>query len=204
MVWWSTRLRRKPVRRSTACQRPWKSAPSRPRRDHHTLGLQQLSADAISPVNSPTPSIGTGTATALGMTNSLSYAGGTPFTGSVNTDDLTVTTGGTDPERFGARLAHPRQRTGHANNKGNGWNTAAPQYTQGAQFMVSTAGYYNIVFQYDWYTTAQGVRDLQAQYTTDGSTWTNVGPLQVAPVGWRLLRSDHHQLPGAWHRFREQ
>ena len=65
-------------------------------------------------------------------------------------------------------------------NPGNGWNLAAPQYTQGAQFNVSTVGHTNIVFQFDWFCTNQGVRDLQVQYTTDGSTWTNVGPLQVA------------------------
>lgn len=139
-------------------------------------------AGATSPVDSPTPSIGAGTATALGMTNNYPI-GGTTFTGSVNTDDLLVTAGGTDPSSTALawRIRGSGQDT--ANNKGNGWNTAAPQYSQGVQFLVNTVGYYNIVFQYDWYTTAQGVRDLQAQYTTDGSTWTNVGPLQVAPSG---------------------
>jgi hypothetical protein len=134
--------------------------------------------------NSPAPSIGTGTATSLGMTNSYSYVTGShTYTGSVTSDDLTVTTGGTDPSA--SALAWRIRGTSGDNgpNTGNGWNTAAPQYTQGAQFMVSTAGYYNIVFEYDWYTTAQGVRNLQAQYTTDGSTWTNVGPLQVAQSG---------------------
>jgi len=134
--------------------------------------------------NSPLPSIGTGTATSLGMTNSYSYVTGShTYTGSVTADDLTNTTGGTDPSP--AALAWRIRGTSKSNgpNTGNGWNTAAPQYTQGVQFMVSTVGHYNIVFQYDWYTTAQGVRNLQAQYTVDGSTWTNVGPLQVAQSG---------------------
>jgi len=134
--------------------------------------------------NSPAPSIGSGTAISLGMTNSYSYVTGShTYTGSVTADDLTVTTGGTDPSA--TALAWRIRGTSGDNgpNTGNGWNTAAPQYTQGAQFNVSTLGYYNIVFQYDWYTTAQGVRDLQAQYSTDGSTWTNVGPVQVAQSG---------------------
>ena len=118
------------------------------------------------------------------MTNNYSYVTGShTYTGSVTADDLTGTTGGTDPSS--SALAWRIRGTSGNNgpNTGNGWNTAAPQYTQGAQFMVSTMGYYNIVFQYDWYTTAQGVRNLQAQYTTDGSTWTNVGPIQVAQSG---------------------
>jgi hypothetical protein len=120
----------------------------------------------------------------LGMMNSYPFTGtdSNPYTGSVPATDLTVTGGGTDPnpQSLAWRVRGP---SNNHNNQGNGWNTAAPQYTQGAQFMVNTTGYYNIVFEYDWYTTAQAVRDLQAQYTTDGSTWNNVGPVMVAPAG---------------------
>lgn len=134
--------------------------------------------------NSPLPSIGSGTATSLGMTNSYSYVTGShTYVGSVTADDLTNTTGGTDPNPLALAWRIRGTSGDNGPNTGNGWNTAAPQYTQGAQFMVSTVGYYNIVFQYDWYTTAQGVRNLQAQYTTDGSTWTNVGPVQVSQSG---------------------
>ena len=67
---------------------------------------------------------------------------------------------------------------------GNGWNLSAPPCTQGAQFMVSTAGHSYIVLQFDWYTTNQGVRDLQVLYTTNGgSSWTPVGPIQVSGGG---------------------
>ena len=139
----------------------------------------------------PLPNIGSGTANPLGMNNSYGYPVGcnppgtscTLFTGSTNSEDITSTTGGAD-QSYSAkawRIRGPGGNTGGAT--GNGWNTQAPQYTQGAQFLVSTVGYYNIVFQYDWYATAQGPRNLQAQYTTDGSTWTNVGPLYVAPGG---------------------
>ncbi len=134
--------------------------------------------------NSPAPSIGSGTATSLGMTNSYPFVSSSHnYTGSATSDDLVTTTGGTDPSSTALawRIRGSGANTG--NNTGNGWNTSAPQYTQGAQFSVSTVGYYNIVFQYDWYTTAQAVRNLQAQYTTDGATWNNVGPVQVAQAG---------------------
>ncbi|HUP02404.1 MAG TPA: hypothetical protein VMU19_00350, partial [Bryobacteraceae bacterium] len=132
--------------------------------------------------SSPTPNIGSGTATALGMTNSYANVANN-YTGSTNKDDITGTTGGTnpDPNAMAWRIRGTTKNNGGAS--GPGWNTLAPQYSQGAQFMVSTAGHQNIVFEFDWYTTAQAPRDLQAEYTTDGSTWTKVGPLYVAPIG---------------------
>ena len=63
---------------------------------------------------------------------------------------------------------------------GNGWNLAAPARTQGVEFDGSTAGQQGIVSPYDWSSTNPGVRDLQAQYTTNGSSWTDVGPTQIA------------------------
>jgi hypothetical protein len=140
--------------------------------------------------SSPVPNIGSGTATPLGMTNNYSGAvdctapsPGCNYTSSVDHEDITGTTGGTnlDPNAMAWRIRGTDKTNGGAS--GPGWNTQAPQYTQGAQFMVNTTGYYNIVFEYDWYTTAQGIRNLQAQYTTDGSTWTNVGPVYVSPAG---------------------
>ena len=137
----------------------------------------------------PKPNIGSGTANPLGMVNSYkgtvncSPASSCNFTGSVNNEDITSTTGGTN-QSYSAeawRIRGPSTNTGGAT--GNGWNTQAPQYTQGAQFLVSTSGYHNIVFEYDWYITAQGARNLQAQYTVNGTTWINVGPLYVAPAG---------------------
>jgi hypothetical protein len=151
---------------------------------------------ALSPsgMTHPKSNIGAGTANPLGMVNS--YSGSVPsgcspagpscalWTGSTNNEDITGTTGGTN-QSYSAeawRIRGPSKNTGGAT--GNGWSTQAPEYTQGAQFLVSTVGYNNIVFEYDWYITAQGVRNLQAQYTTDGgNTWTNVGPVYVAPAG---------------------
>lgn len=132
--------------------------------------------------SSPTPNIGAGTATPLGMANSYANAAN-DYTGSKDNEDITGTNGGTnqDPNAMAWRIRGTTKNNG--GKSGPGWNTLAPQYTQGAQFSVSTVGFYNIVFEYDWYTTAQAIRDLQAQYTVDGSTWINVGPMYVAPAG---------------------
>lgn len=125
--------------------------------------------------NTPATSIGTGSAKSLGMTNSYTYTQTAPNVGSVATCDITATSGSSDTGTNGTRSWRVRGA-----NPGNGWNLAAPQYSQGAEFDVSTVGYSNIALEFDWYTTAQAVRDLQVQYTTDGSTWINVGPVQVA------------------------
>jgi len=124
-------------------------------------------------------------------------AGTTP--GSVNGDDVTATTLSSDPlivlanNNLANNNVAPNDNnawrirgaggTAGTTGAGNGWNLSAPPCTQGAQFMVNTTGFHYIVFQYDWYTTNQGVRDLQALYTTDGSTWIPVGPIQVSGGG---------------------
>jgi hypothetical protein len=111
------------------------------------------------------------------MTNSYSYSNG--VSGSVTECDITSTSGSTDPNsNYNSNSWRVRGQA-----PGNGWNLMAPQYSQGVEFDVNTTGRYHIVFQYDWYVTAQGIRDLQAQYTADGTTWTNVGSVQVTPDG---------------------
>jgi hypothetical protein len=129
--------------------------------------------------NNPAPSIGTGTAKSLGMTNNYTYTQAAPNVGAVTTDDIEANPGSSDPAATNLEWRVRGQ------NPGNGWNLAAPQYSQGVEFDVSTVGYSNILLQFDWYSTNQGVRDLQVQYTADGTTWTNVGPLQIAtPSGY--------------------
>jgi hypothetical protein len=147
----------------------------------------------LSPKPSTNNSAGTPVATALGMTNSYTYSTTPPTVGSINGDDVTDTTLSSDPTGTAAGNVGPNNNeawrirgedgTAGVAGQGNGWNLAAPPCTQGAQFMVNTTGFHYIVFQYDWYTTNQGVRDLQAEYTTDGSTWTPVGPIQVSGGG---------------------
>ncbi len=160
--------------------------------------------------NSPAPSTNnvttsnTPSASALGMTNNYIYSTSPATTGSVNGDDVTPTTLSSDPLLVVANNSQannniapndnnawrirgvglPSKGTVGTLNTGNGWNNAAPPCTQGAQFMVDTTGYHYIVLQFDWYTTNQGVRDLQVLYTTNGgTTWTPVGPIQVSGGG---------------------
>jgi hypothetical protein len=144
--------------------------------------------------NSPAPSTGSGTAIPLGMNNSYSFpVGGAVGTiiGSVAASDIDTTEGSSDPnEDFTSnswRVRGPACTTAPcAPGTGNGWNTAAPEYSQGVEFDVPTTGQYHVVFQYDWYVTAQGFRDLQAQYNTNVGNvngWTNIGLIQVTPDG---------------------
>jgi hypothetical protein len=142
-----------------------------------TIAAWDFNALPVAINNTPAPSVGTGTASALGMTNSYTYTQSAPNVGAVNTDDVLVL-GGSSDQISPVGINNAWRVRGQ--NPGNGWNLAAPQYSQGAEFDVPTTGHTNIVFQFDWFCTNQGVRDLQIQYTTDGSTWTNVAPLQVA------------------------
>ncbi len=138
--------------------------------------------------NTPAASAGaamaTAKASALGMTNNYTYTNppSPPTVGAVNTDDVLQLGGSSDQiSPVGSNNAW-RVR---GQNPSNGWNLSAPQYSQGAEFDVDTTGHTNIVFQFDWFCTNQGVRDMQIQYTADGSTWNNVGPHQLAfPNGY--------------------
>jgi hypothetical protein len=132
----------------------------------------------------PLPTTGSGTASPLGMNNGYTYTfsdGGTTV-GSNDGEDTILTPGSSTNSSTDVawRIRGTSNKEAQGPGTGNGWNTAAPQYTQGAEFDVSTVGFNNIVFKYDWFTTNQGVTDQQAEYTTNGSTWNLVGALQVA------------------------
>jgi autotransporter-associated beta strand protein len=144
---------------------------------------------ATDPGNSPRPTTGTGTALTLGMTNPYNN-------GNQAADDYLNTTGTAVPS-FGEYLwrvrANPTFADGTANRlpnnalSANGWaiynispGTAngAPQYSQGVELDTSTVGYSNVQFSFDWYSTTQGIRDMQFQYNLDTSNsagWTNIG-----------------------------
>ncbi len=133
--------------------------------------------------NTPAATFGTGSASMLGMTNSFVYNGSASGVGSVASGDVLSTAGvaNTSFNEFVWRIRGVKGAgdTGSANN---GWNLAAAQYTQGVEFDVSTLGFQNISVGFDWYSTNQGVRTLQEQYTLNGSTWTNINsPLQAVP-----------------------
>lgn len=139
--------------------------------------------------NTPAPTTGSGSAVSLGMTNSYTYTtnGTVTGVGAVTLDDITgdaqtstqtgSTIGNGDVWRIRGQAG-----TGTTGTTNNGWNNSAPEYSQGAQFNVSTLGYSDISLSFNWASTTQGVGNLQVQYTTNGTTWTNVGPLFNATV----------------------
>ena len=148
----------------------------------NTTGLQ------AAPYNSPAPTIGAGTATALGMTNS--------YNGSAIRPVATLPLASRD-RRLGF---FGRHRGGSAAAGNNGWATTrrGTQYTQGIELDASTAGYQNIQFSFDWYCTAQGIRDLQFQYNTNVSNsagWTNFGG--TSPTGTYLAASNDFYNPSS-------
>jgi hypothetical protein len=155
---------------------------------------------ALTPAASTIHGAGTPAASALGMTNGYVYSTSPSTTGSTNGSNVTGTTLSSDPLALLANNSAANNNIAPNDNNawrivgaggtagsagaGNGWNLSAPPCTQGAQFMVNTTGFHYIVMQFDWYTTGQGVRDLQVLYTTNGgSSWTPVGPIQVTGGG---------------------
>jgi len=149
--------------------------------DFTAIGLQSA------PYNAPAPTTGIGTASLLGMTNS--YNGGNTASADV------VLTAGTANPSFKENAWRIRG-SGH-----NGWATAAAgaeQYTQGIELDTSTAGYNNIQFSFDWYSTAEGIRDLQVQYNTDINNptgWTNVGGTSATGT-YIAVAKDWYNAPG--------
>jgi hypothetical protein len=155
--------------------------------------FNSLTGTQLAPAPSTNTSSGSVSAKSLGMTNNYTYSTTPSTVGSVDGSNVTKTTLSSDPSGTATHNIGPNNNeawrvvgaggTSGVVGAGNGWNLSAPPCTQGAEFDVDTTGYHYIVFQYDWYTTNQGVRDLQALYTTDGSTWTPVGPIQVSGGG---------------------
>jgi len=128
-----------------------------------TLGTQ------AAPYNSPAPSIGSGTATVLGMNND--YNDGTQP--SLPYADVLSTAGASTGSGSYAWRIRGGSVSGGAGTP-NGWSTNAPIATQGASFMASTVGYNNIQVTFDLYTTSQAEANVALLYTLDGgSTWTD-------------------------------
>ena len=111
----------------------------------------------------PAPSTGSGVAVSLGMTNSYNS------TNSIGIPDVQSKTGSSS----GGANCWRIRGAGAAPNGGNGWSSSAPIGTQGGQFSASTAGFYAIQVSCDVNESAQGERNLQIQYTTDGTNWNN-------------------------------
>jgi hypothetical protein len=122
--------------------------------------------------NSPTASTGTGTAIVLGMDNNY----GTPGQ-SFASADILADAGSSNPATSNQAWRIRGQGTSQSGpNSANGWSTLAPEYTQGAEFNVSTAGYNKIGISFDWQPTNRGVEDIELQYnlnTANSAGWTN-------------------------------
>jgi hypothetical protein len=150
-----------------------------------TITEWSFSSTVSAPDNSPAPTTGSGTATTLGMTNS--YNGG-----NTESDDVLLTAGTANPS-FSEYTWRIR---GTANN---GWANAAPQDSQGIELDTSTVGYQNISFSFDWYSTTQGIRDLQFQYNTNvnnASGWTDFGGTSATGT-YIATSNDYYNAPGS-------
>jgi hypothetical protein len=81
----------------------------------------------------------------------------------------------------------------------NGWSNSAAEYTQGVELDVSTLGFSSISFSFDWYTTTQGIRDLQFQYNTNinnSAGWTNFGGTSATGT-YIAASNDFYNAPGS-------
>ncbi len=120
--------------------------------------------------NSPLASTGTGMAIVLGMTNTY----GTPGP-SVTAADILADPGGSDPTSLQAWRIRGQAGTATA-TAANGWSSLAPQFTQGAEFDVSTAGFRGVNILFDWQPTNRGIADVELQYNlnvADANGWIN-------------------------------
>ncbi len=155
-----------------------------------TIALWTFENDPISGAppynNSPAPSVGVGTASGLGMTNSYNS------TTSTNSDDVLAGVAGDTGTNGLADLTNIWRIRGSA---ANGWSSQAPIGTQGAEFATSTVGYSGpINISFDWYATAAGEQNLQLEYTDNGTTWTNV-PVTVPTADADMMAKTNSSSP---------
>lgn len=110
--------------------------------------------------NAPTPSIGAGTATPVGMN------------GGLNNADILAAAG--NPVSSDPGLPNNAWRIRGSQN--NGWS-GTTQLLSGAQFNVSTAGLSSVVVSFEVNATDGSPRHGQFQYTVDGTNFTSLGSL---------------------------
>jgi hypothetical protein len=127
---------------------------------------------------------GTAMALSLGMSNTYSYANGEGPGSSGPNNDITSVTGATSlVTEDGWRIRGTSNTKNAGPGLANGWNNTAPNFTQGAEFSVSTVGYTNIGFSFDWFSTNQGVANLQVRYSINGTSFTSLGSDYLAVSG---------------------
>jgi hypothetical protein len=122
----------------------------------------------------PGPTTGSGTLTPLGQANN--YNNGT----STDDEDVTNSPTAVAGDSFNEDTYRVRGLAG-TGQQNNGWSNTAPEYSQGIELDVPVSGYDNFTASFDWYSTTQGVRDLQVQYFDPvTNAWTNYGSPYVA------------------------
>jgi hypothetical protein len=114
-------------------------------------------------VENPIPEINIGIsnfAACIGFNTDYNFAG---TIGSTNAPDVTSTGGTSTPNNpYCWRLRGA---------PGNGWYSASPIGSQGAEFDVNTVNFSNVVVSFDVYFTSQAEARMCVLYTTNG--WTN-------------------------------
>jgi hypothetical protein len=118
--------------------------------------------------NGPVPSIGTGAAQMVGMTNDI-HAGDFPNAFNANSAS-------SDPAVSPAPDLSWRVRGNSTASSENGWS-GTTQLLSGVQFSASTVGYKDIQLSFDLQATDGSPRYAQLQYTLDGSNFTSFGAL---------------------------
>ena len=126
-------------------------------------------------ITNPVPEVGgatAGKAYSLGFSNTYTYAGAN---GSLSVDASDINnTGGSSSGSAGPNAWRVRGAIPSTGVAGIGWNYNAPIGTQGAEYDASTAGYSNIVVNFDLYFTSAAEARMCVLYTTDGWATTNV------------------------------
>ena len=148
-----------------------------------TIAEWTFQNDSIAVNNNPVADIGTGMASSIGMNI---YP--TPNVG-VTTDDVLAGKSSDTGNNGVADLTQEWRVRAQAGSNGaaNGWSSEAPIGTQGAVFAASTVGFGGpINISFDWYVTTQGEANMMLEYTTDGTTWTDV-PLVLSESDAGLL-----------------
>jgi hypothetical protein len=110
--------------------------------------------------NTPAPSIGTGSATPVGMTSNAN-----------NADILAA--GGTPTS---SDTAVPNSAWRVRGSVSNGWS-GTQQLLSGARFNAPTTGFFDISISLDIYPTDGSPRHAQMQYTLDGTNFVSFGSL---------------------------
>jgi hypothetical protein len=128
-----------------------------------TLSTWSFDNVAIGASASPAPSAGFGSAAVLGFGGSssptvVSQSGSS--TGSANAWSV-----------------------GNTGGASVGWSTSAPIGSQGAQFAVSTLGYYQMQVSFDVYAQPGSEAALLVQYSQDGIYWQNASITSAGTAG---------------------